>query len=74
MKILEFLQEDNGALSSTRLLFLIWGVGGFINWIVLSLRSSAMQNLSWEYIGLLLSLGAVKVVQKFGEKPAPPGT
>lgn len=72
MKILQFLQEDNGNLSSTRLLFVLWGVGGFIAWVAMSLKSSPIMfiPLPWEYIGVVLSLGGVKVVQKFGEKPA----
>ena len=76
MKILEFLQEDSGALSSTRLLFLIWGIGGFVLWVLVSLRLTppGFAPLSWEYIGVVLSLGGVKVVQKFGEKQPPPGT
>ena len=75
-RLTEFLQEDNGGLSSTRLLFLVWGLGGFIVWTLLSLRMAppAFAILPWEYIGVVLSLGGVKVVQKFGEKPPPPGT
>ena len=75
-RLTEFLQEDNGGLSSTRLLFLVWGLGGFIVWTLLSLRMvpPAFAILPLEYVGVVLSLGGVKVVQKFGEKPPPPGT
>jgi hypothetical protein len=74
MKILEFFQEDNGGLSSTRLLFIVWGLGGFIAWVVMSIKSTplAFVSLPVEYIGIVLSLGGVKVIQKFGEKPADP--
>ena len=75
MKILQFLSEDNGTLSSTRLLFVLWGVGGFVAWVVMSFKSQpcAFAMLPWEYIGVVMSLGGVKTVQKFGEKPAGTG-
>jgi hypothetical protein len=65
----EFLQEDNGGLSSTRLAFLLWVVGVLVVWIVGSLKAGELQSIDNSIITILGILMGGKVVQKFGEKP-----
>lgn len=73
MKILQFLEEDNGNLSATRLLFLAWGFTVLITWAYLSVLKGTIQPVDTSIVGVLGSLGLTKLVQKFGEKPTPPG-
>lgn len=69
MKIEEFLQQEDGGFSSTRLAFLIWAVGVLVIWIISSLKNSALQPIDSTVITILGILMGGKVVQKFGEKP-----
>jgi len=69
MKILQFISEDNGQLSSTRLLFLVWGFTLLGIWAYLSVKGGAIQPIDVTVVGAFSSLGLVKTVQKFGEKP-----
>ena len=73
-KLAEFLQEDNGGFSSTRLAFLLWVVGSLIVWIFASFSSQPMSlaKIDPSVITVLGILMTGKVVQKFGEKPEPP--
>jgi len=69
MKILQFIQEDNGQLSSTRLLFVVWGFTLLGIWAYLSVAKGAIQPIDVTVVGAFSSLGLVKVAQKYGEKP-----
>lgn len=69
MKIEEFLQEENGGFSSTRLALLLWTVGVLVIWIVNSARSGTLQPIDSSVITIMGILMGGKVVQKFGEKP-----
>ena len=77
MRIQEFLEEDNGALSSTRLALMLWVVGVLAAWIVVSLQTRTLAPLDSSVSAILGILMTGKVVQKFGEKPPagalPPG-
>ncbi len=75
-KLLEFLQEDNGGFSSTRLAFLLWVFGVLVVWIIASVTSQPMTlaRIDPSVTTVLGILMTGKVVQKFGEKPeSPPG-
>jgi len=41
-RLLEFVEEDNGGLSATRLAFLLWTIGVLIVWIIDSLRQGTL--------------------------------
>lgn len=69
-KILEFLQEDNGGFSSSRLAFLLWSAGVLIAWGIISLRNGALQVIPESVATVIGILMTGKVVQKFGEKPS----
>ena len=64
-KLLEFLQEDNGGFSATRLAFLVWSVGVRVVWIIESLTSQVLARIAT----ILDILMTGKVIQEFGEKP-----
>ena len=68
MKLRQFITEDNGNLSSTRLLFLVWGFTLLGIWAYLSIAKGAIQPIDVTVVGAFSSLGLVKTVQKFGEK------
>lgn len=72
MKLLEFLQEDNGVMSSTRLALLLWVVGVLAAWLVMSIRAGSLQAIDSSIQTVLGILVTGKVTQKFGEKPAVP--
>lgn len=63
----EFLQEDNGGFSSTRLAFLIWVLGVLIVWMYDSIQSGALQKIDNSVVTLIGVLMTGKVVQKFKE-------
>jgi len=67
-QLLEFLSEDNGNLSSQRLVFLLANLCIWSVWTISSMKSGQLQPISPE---LLIGLGITqigKVAQKFGEK------
>jgi hypothetical protein len=75
MKLYEFLQEDNGNFSSTRLAFLLWTIGVLIVWSITSLHSTTGLAVLPESIVIIIGLLMTgKVVQKFEEKPNNPMT
>ena len=69
-KLDEFVQEDNGGFSATRLALLLWAGGVFVVWAYESLRKGDILALNGDVATILGILMSGKVVQKFGEKPA----
>ena len=71
MKLFEFLQEDNGNFSSSRLALLLWVVGVLVAWIIASVKSEPrmLQAIPDSVIVVIGILMTGKVTQKFGEKP-----
>ena len=68
MKILEFLQEDNGGFSASRLAFLLWIVGVLMVWLMTSVKSGSLQEIPDSVATVMGILMTGKVVQKCGEK------
>jgi len=68
MRISEFLQEKNGQFSSTRLLFLVWGLCVLVTWMFISIKSNVMQSVDWSVVGILFTFMTGKVWQKYKEK------
>jgi hypothetical protein len=73
LKLVQFVQDDTGALSSMRLLFLLWGLGTFGIWFWISIHTGALVALPWSVTGFISSLTAGKVLQSFTEN-TPSGT
>lgn len=69
MKILEFLQEDSGDFSASRLAFLLWIVGVLVVWLITSVKSGSLNEIPDSVATVMGILMTGKVVQKFGEKP-----
>lgn len=69
MKILEFLQEDSGGFSASRLAFLLWIAGVLVVWLITSIKSSSLLEIPDSISTVIGILMTGKVVQKFGEKP-----
>lgn len=68
----EFFQENNGNFSATRLAFLLWSLGVFVVWSIVSIRVQALQTPPPEVMEIIGILMTGKVVQKFGEPPGTP--
>ncbi|HWX20691.1 MAG TPA: hypothetical protein VN578_12400 [Candidatus Binatia bacterium] len=68
-KLLEFVQEDNGGFSATRLAFLLWTAGVLAVWIISSLAERTLAHVDPSVTTIIGILMTGKVVQKFGEKP-----
>jgi hypothetical protein len=69
-RLLQFLQEDNGRPSSTRLVMVLLHVAIISVWTTLSIKSGHMVELD---PGILIALGissAQKITQKIAEKHA----
>ncbi|OIP40296.1 hypothetical protein AUJ95_04655 [Candidatus Desantisbacteria bacterium CG2_30_40_21] len=73
MKILQLLQDDNGMFSSTRLAFLVWGIGAFVVWAVQSFHNQILVNrgvladIPESVLMVIAALMTGKVIQKFKE-------
>ena len=78
MRIFQFLQDEKGMFSSTRLVFLIWSIGMLACWIIISIGQQKFADIPDNAMWILLSLMTGKAVQKFGEskqeKPIPTNT
>jgi len=72
-KLIEFLQDPGGNISSNRLAFLLWTLGVLVTWIIVSISSKSLQPVDSSVAAVLGILMTGKVAQKFGEKPDEPG-
>jgi hypothetical protein len=69
MKILEFLQESNGQLSSSRLFALIVTLCFCADWVV-HIINQQMYDPTLTIVGIVIGINGLKVAQKpFEEKP-----
>ena len=71
-RISQFLQEDNGNFSATRLAMLSWVVGVLASWAYLSISLRKMQDIPQSVVTIIGILVTGKVAQKFSEEK--PGT
>lgn len=63
-----FLEDGQGNKSSTRLMMAIWGVGIFITWAIVCIKTASIADIP---AGVQVVLGTVltaKVAQSFAEK------
>ena len=67
-QLLEFLQEDNGGLSCTRLISIIWATGVLIAWLVASSHEGKLVEIHSSVVTLMAIVITGKAVQKFGEQ------
>jgi hypothetical protein len=67
-KFSQFLQEGNGKLSATRLAFLIWAVGGFGLFALVSIKSGTFAPIPDNYVWVAGVFMTGRFVQRFGEK------
>lgn len=67
MKLSEFLQQQDGALSVTRLAFAVWILGALIVWSVASFKGKP-NPIDGNVITLVGILATAKVAQKPFEK------
>lgn len=70
-KLSDFVRDEGGRLSSMRLLFLIWGLGTFIVWAYLSLKTLAFMALPLSITSFIISLIGGKVFQSYTETMPP---
>lgn len=71
MSFLQFFQESNGRLSSTRLAFLLWAIGVLVTWMSNSLTTGELHPIPESIIALMGILMTGKVVQKTVEEKVP---
>jgi cytochrome c biogenesis protein CcdA len=62
--MLNCFQEDNGNLSATRIVFVLFGMVVLSIWAILSLCASALMAIPDSIVTILLGLATSKVVQK----------
>jgi hypothetical protein len=67
------LSDDNGNLSSKRVLAVSWGMSVLFVWIYVSVKGAALAAIPWEVAGMIFSLAGVVAAGKWGEKPPPAG-
>ena len=68
VKLLEFLQEKNGQLSSSRLFMLLVALGGMIDWMhAVFTTSDGIWRPEYQTILLILGVLGFKIAQKAKE-------
>jgi hypothetical protein len=65
--ISSFIREKNGKISSSRILFVLWGGGVFVVWCILSIANQTIEPISESIVTLLGIMAGSKVVQRIGE-------
>lgn len=68
--IRRIISDDNGHLSSKRVLSVSWGLGVLFVWIFASIKGPGIAALPWEVCGVVFSLAGVTAAGKWGEKPS----
>ena len=61
------ISENNGGISSSRLLLLFLGIGGLAIWIYTTIIKKEMASIPTDIVTILLGLSATKTIQRFGE-------
>jgi len=69
MKLSQFLEDNSGGLSATRLAFLLWALGVLAVWIYLSIEQGKIAEIDRTVVMVLGILMTGKTVQRFGEQP-----
>ena len=67
LKLSQFFQDDTGALSALRLLFIGWGITVLIVWTILSLKTLTLIPIPPTVLTFLGSLMGTKLVQNWTE-------
>ncbi len=67
MKILQFLQDDTGALSATRLVLVTWSLGLLTGVLYLTHINKAFPSVDPSIVGLFGIAVGGKVMQSFSE-------
>jgi len=68
MDFSQFLKEDNGNLSSTRLIMYVWMFGVLFIWGFTSLKQNTLVDLPTTVVTVLFAVMGGKVIQKGFEK------
>lgn len=61
------IREKKGKVSSSRVLLLVWGVGIFVVWTLVSIINRNIAEIPESVVTILGILSGSKVVQRFGE-------
>jgi predicted transporter len=64
---MDFLKDESGKYSSTRLAFLTWVLGTFLVWAIISMKNMKLEIMPLENIGFITMLMTGKVIQVFKE-------
>lgn len=70
IKVVQFLQDERGQFSSTRLAFLLWTIGLLVVWVFGSLSNpgGTLLEIPNSVIIIISAFMAGKVIQKHAEK------
>ena len=64
----QFVKEDNGKFSATRLSFVAWSLVILVMWAFVSFQRQELVVIDNSIVSILGVLMSGKVVQRFGEK------
>ncbi|MEZ4865985.1 MAG: hypothetical protein R3C14_32015 [Caldilineaceae bacterium] len=70
LNFLQFLQDEKGIFSSTRLAFLLWTIGVLVAWLTGSFHEMKLLPIDNSVIRIISAFMTGKVVQKYAEKSA----
>lgn len=67
MNLGEIFQDDTGALSSMRVVFVLWSVGLLALWVGLSIKAGTMVPIPQQALEVMGITAGAKTVQSFSE-------
>ena len=66
-KFSSVLQDNSGGFSAYRLAYLVWLLGSFLVWSILSFKKGEFIKIDESFVLLVVALTTGKVIQRFGE-------
>ena len=69
-KFWSLLEDNSGGLSAMRVAFLTVVLVTMFNWTFTCINKKELVPMDTNMVTLVIGLGGVKAVQRFGEKPA----
>ena len=63
----QFLEDNDGGFSATRLAFLLWTICVLIAWLYLSITGGELKGIPQDVVAIVGVLTTGKVIQRFGE-------
>lgn len=71
-KLSQFLKDGDGQFSSMRLVFLLWGLGALVMWVIASWHAKTLAVVPDSVIAMTGVTTTGKIIQSFSENNSTP--